>query len=65
LVPPELLESYRDASAAQTRAEKGKELAKAAGRVVWRGGKAAFDIPEYPDLNPYLKKWEVGMARTV
>ena len=65
LVPPELLESYRAAYAAQSRAEKGKELAKAAARLVWRGGKAAFDIPEYPDLNPYLKKWEVAMARTV
>jgi len=56
LVPPELLESYRAACAAQTWAKKVKELARAAGQVVWRGGKAAFDIPEYPDLNPYLKK---------
>lgn len=60
LIPSHLVEAYRVGRAAETRAAKATEMAKTASRAVWRTGKAAFDVAEYPDMTPFLKKWEVA-----
>jgi len=60
LIPSHLVEAYRAGRDAETRGAKATEMAKTVSRAVWRIGKAAFDVAEYPDMTPFLKKWEVA-----
>jgi hypothetical protein len=64
-LPEELVTSYRQARDAGTDADKGWEIVKMIGSTVWRNGKAAFDVEQYPNMVGYLERWEISMGRKV